>query len=177
MSIQAQSNEVDHQIWLDFTHFFNTGKKSAVGADFGTRGIRSSEDWNQYYIRPTFRYVITRRLDLGVGVAGFYTSNTEIPDLTEWRFFQEVNYMWPDFRFIGLDHRIRYEQRIFKYQTEDLVYQDHNSGRLRYQLSLETIDFDILKQKLYFTIAIEYFQKHSNDAKSFISNSRFLAIV
>jgi hypothetical protein len=177
-SVHAQSDQIEFQTWFDITAFFNLGEKSAFGGDMGVRGIISSEDWNQYYIRPTFRYVFNPRLDIAGGAALFYTSNSLVTDLTEWRFFEEFHYSWPNFRYIGFNHRIRFEQRIFSYADEDPInFANHFSTRLRYSLMIETIDMDILNQKLYFMGGAEYFQRQSSDAESLISNSRFLVIL
>ncbi len=76
--VYSQENENNIQTWFDVTQFYNVGESSALCGDMGVRGIISSNDWNQYFIRPTFRYVLNHNLDFAVGMAVFYTSNANV---------------------------------------------------------------------------------------------------
>ena len=166
----SQGEDSEFQSWLDFTSFVFLSKKSAVGGDAGFRGLLSSTDWNQVFVRPTYRFQF-KSLDLAGGLGWFYTGNKEISNVNEWRLFQQATLHWPSINLFKFNHRIRFEQRWLHYsdQKESSFFK-----RIRYQLSVRSKDFSLLSQKIYFKAAMEAFQRQNSGDERFVNTSRLI---
>ena len=172
-TVKAQEEDVDFQTWVDFTGYRFVSDKSAVGGDAGIRGLFSSRVWTQFYIRPTYRYQFNS-LDLSGGFALFYTYNSDISNVTEWRLFQQATVHWPSTNILKFNHRIRLEQRWFNYSDER---DNEFYARIRYQLTMRSRDFSIYNQKLYFKVSAEAFQRNNSGDEAFVNTSRFTFVV
>ncbi len=176
-NVAEAQDETDFQTWTDFTTFIFVSNRSAVGGDFGIRGLLSSKGWTQLYIRPTFRFQYNS-LDLAGGVGLFQTYNNDISNITEIRLFQQATLHWPTTHLLKFSHRLRFEQRFFNYNDPDEGDpEDDFSRRFRYQLSIRTRDVTVLNQKIYFKVAAEFFQKNNSSDEVFINTSRYIATV
>lgn len=177
--VNAQNDEIDFQTWTDFTLSYNTNVKSSIGGDVGIRGLISKNEWNQFYLRPTFQHHINPYLRLAGGLAYFYTTSNTLKNVSEIRLFQEGNLSWPDISVLQFAHRLRLEERFFFYEDNSLfgiINADEFLARVRYQLAAETEDFNILNQKFYFQVAAEYFLTGNKHVEPFINNNRFLIV-
>jgi len=174
---EAQEDKTDFQTWTDFTTYLFVSNRSAVGGDFGIRGLLSSKGWTQLYIRPTFRFQYNS-LDLAGGVGLFQTYNKSVSNITEIRLFQQATLHWPTTHILKFNHRLRFEQRFFNYNDPNQGDSKEDfSSRLRYQLGIRTRDFTVFKQKIYFKTAVEFFQKNNSGNEVFINTSRLIATV
>ncbi len=172
---EAQEDDTDFQSWTDFTTFIFVSNRSAVGGDFGIRGLLSSKGWTQLYIRPTFRFQYNS-LDLAGGVGLFQTYNKDFSNITEIRLFQQATLHWPTTHLLKFSHRIRFEQRFFNYTDPNEGEPEHDfSSRFRYQMMLRSKDLNIFNQKIYFKAAVEIFQKNNSGNETFVNSSRLIA--
>ena len=73
------------------------------------RGLVSKNEWNQFYLRPTYKYFFNRAIHAAGGVAIFTTVSDILDNTTEFRIFQEVKFGWPSLAFAEFSHRIRFE--------------------------------------------------------------------
>jgi uncharacterized protein DUF2490 len=174
--LNAQKDNVDFQTWTDFTLTKPISQKSLIGGDIGVRGIVSENDWNQFYIRPTYHFDIKENIRLTGGIAFFFTMNKFTSNLSELRFFQESTFKWPTFNHIHFKHRIRIEERLFFYPDDSFGNENPNQFefRTRYQLSVESKDFHIGKKNssIYFLGAFEAFFRIGNTAFDFFINNQ-----
>jgi hypothetical protein len=174
----AQNNEIDFQTWSDFTFTYIVKNRTNIGADLGVRGVVSKNDWNQFYLRPTFQYFFNRTINAAGGVAFFITASDILKNTTEFRVYQEIGLAWPQFEYVEFSHRIRFEQRFFTYEEDALFGADlpnDYESRVRYQLSFETIDLGNKNRPIYFLGAWELFYSMNDAAvEQFINNQRIL---
>jgi len=177
---KAQSDEVDFQTWTDFTFTYIIKNRNNIGADMGVRGVVSKNDWNQFYLRPTYQYYFNKTIQVAGGVAVFATFSDVIDNTNEFRIFQEVNLAWPTFAYIHFYHRLRFEQRFFSYQEDSsfgLELPNDFEARSRYQFSLESFDIHLGKNNkpIFFTAGWELFYALNEAAvEQFINNQRLL---
>ncbi len=177
---KAQTREIDFQTWTDFTFTYNIKNKTNIGGDLGARGLASINDWNQFYVRPTYQYYFNRIIHGAGGVAIFATLSDVLTNTIEFRIFQEVSFAWPSFEYVKFYHRLRFEQRFFSYQENPSLLTDIPNdfeARGRYQLSFETKDIHLGKNNspIYFLAAWEVFSAINDAAiEQFINNQRLL---
>ncbi len=174
---EAQGDDTDFQTWTDFTTYSFVSNRSAVGGDFGIRGLLSSKGWTQLYIRPTFRFQYNS-LDLAGGVGLFQTYNKDVSNITEIRLFQQATLHWPTTHLLKFSHRARFEQRFFHYSDpSEGDPEDDFFSRFRYQLMIRSRDINIFNQKIYFKAAAEIFQKNNNGNETFVNRSRLILAI
>lgn len=170
----TQNSNAEFQTWGDVTSYYFLSGRSAIGGDAGFRGILSSRDWSQLYVRPSYRFQ-HHNLDLSVGVAYFHTFNKDLSNIGEWRLFQQATLHWPSTQLIKFNHRLRLEQRFLNYKdpAEGQPETDY-FNRVRYQFLIRTRDLSIVKQKFYFKAAIEFFQRSNSGDEAFINRNRYI---
>ena len=78
---RGQSEEIDFQTWTDFTYTYPIKNRVNIGGDLGVRGLISQNDWNQFYLRPTFQYFFNRTIQVAGGVAVFTTLSDTLEKL------------------------------------------------------------------------------------------------
>lgn len=177
---KAQSQEVDFQTWSDFTITYNIKNKSNISADVGIRGLISRNEWNQIYIRPTYKYYFNTFFQVSGGVAYFGTISDEFRNTNEFRLFQEASITWPSLEILTFQHRLRFEERFFKYEESSSFVADIPDAfeaRARYQISLESSDihFGDGNRPIYFLTGWELFYALNETAiEQFINNQRIL---
>ena len=178
--VRAQSDNIDFQTWSDFTYTYNLKNKASIGADIGMRGLVSKNEWNQFYLRPTYKYFFNRAIHAAGGVAIFTTVSDILENTTEFRIFQEVKFGWPSLAFAEFSHRIRFEQRFFTYQEDpqlSIEIPNDYKSRTRYKLNIESIDIHLgdKNKPIYFVASWEWFYDFNNAAiEQFVNNQRFL---
>ena len=176
----GQSEEIDFQTWTDFTFTYNIKNKTNIGADTGIRGLISRNDWNQFYVRPAVHYYFNRTISIGGGIGLFYTSSDALENTTELRFFEESTLAWPSFNIIKFYNRVRFEQRSFTYQQDELFgtpLPNDFEARGRYQISFETLDIHLANKNMpiYFLGAFEAFYSFNDPAiEQSVNNQRIL---
>ena len=170
----TQDTNAEFQTWGDVTTYYFLSGRSAIGGDAGFRGILSSRDWSQLYIRPSYRFQY-HNLDLSAGVAYFHTFNKGLSNVAEWRLFQQATLHWPSTQLIKFNHRFRLEQRFLNYKDPAEGQPDTDYfNRVRYQFLIRTRDLSVVKQKIYLKAAIEFFQRSNSGDEAFINRNRFI---
>jgi len=157
----AQSETNTFQTWTDVNLNYSLNNKITLGGDIGLRGMVSRNNWNQFYVRPTFRLFFNRTVRMSMGVAYFFTSSDIVQNVRELRFFQQVIITWPKFEYIAIKHRVRLEERFFAYGDQIVLNTPRSDKeiRSRYQIGLESADFKLFKENnyLYFLTNFEAF--------------------
>ena len=172
----AQNSEVDFQTWTDVTLTYFFSQKLSLGGDAGLRGIVSSKDWNQFYIRPTINYTVSPRVKISGGIGSFNTFNKTLSNTYEIRFFQDAHISWPDIGWVDFYHRFRFEERFFFYEK----LENNGNVRGRYLFRARTIDFKLLSKKKsnYLKGMWEVFVPIGESAAElFVNNQRFYAAI
>ena len=129
------------EFWTDLTLTKKIKPKWTAGGDFGYRTSLGNSIYRLLYIRPNIKYQIRPHLSAMVGLGSFNTIGSEISNTYEFRIYQDLNISWPELKWASFFHRIRLEQRFFKYQSDELP-EDFNV-RGRYQIGLKTNQFSI----------------------------------
>ena len=173
----TQAQEIDFQTWTDVSIRYTIKNKADIGGDFGIRGLISRNEWNQFYIRPTFRFFFNDLLKASGGVAYFATISGKYRNTYEFRLFQEATVTWPSFEIIDFKHRLRFEERFFNYEQSSAYTTDIPADfetRARYQFSLETADihFGDRNQPIYLIAGWEVFYALNENALEQIINSQ-----
>lgn len=137
----------DNQLWTDYnltvpvpsTNKFTYGGDAGWrrGGDTGIQGFISTADFNQIIVRPTARYRFSQMINVGGGVAGFFTFNNGAENIYEFRIQEEVNVRWPDLSFLALFYRVRFDQRFFYVDNGP----NEQTGRVRYLVGMESEDY------------------------------------
>ncbi len=169
------TTDVDFQTWTDFSLNVHLTNKSRLGGDAGIRGLVSSKDWNQFYIRPTYRYYFNQTVNVSTGAAFFYTVNNTLGNVSEFRLFQEIDLLWPNLTVVTFNNRFRLEERFFFYESQTKT-NDWNA-RGRYELYIESRDFNLLQflHNIYLLASLEYFLPFNNSATElFINRNRLV---
>ena len=168
----GQSNDrTDFQTWSDLTFYHYFTNRVSMGGDVGLRGIVSSKDWNLIYVRPTVHYTHNSTFKFSGGIGSFNTFNKTSINSYELRFFQDIYISWPSLGWIDFRHRIRFEERLFFYPSEDNAF----SVRGRYLLSGTTINFKFIgKRKGYYLKAMwePFFPLGESAPELFVNNQR-----
>ncbi len=172
-----ESDDVDFQLWTDYNlrkdlQTKEERKVHSIGGDAGIRGFISNQDWNQFYIRPTFTYRFHRILSLAGAAAGFGTFNVDTANVFEFRTHQDVMATFPETDFFSLFYRLRFEQRFFFYQD----YENDQELRLRLLIGIESPDIRLGagKRPFYFQFFYESFQNLNEESavEVFINQAR-----
>ena len=163
LGLDSKSQEVDHQLWMNYALTIPINKSLSYGGDVGLRGFGSNIEWNQILIRPAITYRFKYPLSMAVAVAWFRTSNRNSFNVNEFRVHQDFNVKWPDFGFMEFFYRVRIEERFFFYQ-EDL--DNSFNVRLRALIGIETQDFTWFgsKRPIYFQGIYEAFKTLGNES-------------
>lgn len=159
---------------VTLTYFFS--QKLSLGGDVGLRGIISSKDWNQFYIRPTINYSVAPRVKISGGIGSFNTFNKTLSNTYEIRLFQDAHISWPDIGWVDFYHRFRFEERFFFYENLD----SDQAIRGRYLFRTRTMDFKLLSKKKSFYLKgmWEVFVPIGESAAElFVNNQRFYAAI
>ncbi|HBH22059.1 MAG TPA: hypothetical protein DDY13_01415 [Cytophagales bacterium] len=168
-SVVGQSG--DYQIWTDFTIKYESTNRIGLGGDVGYRTEPGSGDWNTFYIRPTVYYAPNNIFKLNGGLAYFKVFQDFPQNSDEIRLFQDFHFNWPDFGWLLIRNRIRFEERFFFFPDGD----DDFSARGRYRINLESRDFGLFgsARKLYLVGSWEGFlQLNQAVEELFINNYR-----
>jgi hypothetical protein len=145
-SIAQSDDQVDFQTWSDLTLTWSFSRKLSMGGDLGFRGIVSSKDWNQFYIRSGIKYRFSSIFNVDAGLASFNNLNKNAGNVYDFRLFQDANLTWPEIGYVIFRHRWRFEQRFFFYENLD----NDKNVRGRYQIQIETVDFKLFSKKRSF---------------------------
>jgi len=171
-SIYAQNDEeVDFQTWTDLTIKNYLSQKWILTGDLGIRGLVSTKDWNQFYIRPTIEYLISPSFNVRGAVGLFNTRYEALSNALEFRIHQEADLKWPDFSVITFNHRLRFEERFFFYKE----LENDISFRMRYLIGIETTNFRIIgkKRAFYLLAQAEWFiPLGKSSAEVLVNNTR-----
>lgn len=173
-TLKAQQDDVDFQTWTDLTLTYFYNQKLSIGGDVGLRGIVSSREWNQFYIRPTISYVAAPRLKIAGGIGSFNTINKVVSNTYEIRFFQDAHISWPEIVWVDFYHRFRFEERFFFYENLENDW----TVRGRYLFRARTIDFKLFSKKksFYLKAMWELFVPIGESATElFVNNQRYYA--
>ena len=108
--------DVFRELWTDITLIYSINEKVNIVGDAGIRGTFTNNVWRQFYIRPQIEYKLLPILSLTGGIASFNTFNNDIGNVYEFRIFQDADLSWPEFKWMNIFHRLRFEQRFLNYQ-------------------------------------------------------------
>ncbi len=173
----SAQEEIDRQLWLDYDlrvdlRERNKSKVHSLGGDAGIRGFISNQEWNQFYIRPTFTYRLRRVLSFSGAAAFFGTVNRDTTNSNEVRFHQEIFARFPETEFFTLFYRIRLEERFFNYENSP----SDQEVRIRGLIGIESPDIHLGKGRrpFYFQFFWESFRNLSGPSASevFINQAR-----
>lgn len=155
-SQSGRSQDVDNQLWINYTLTVPASTNFSYGGDVGVRGLVSNQDWNQILIRPTATYRFNQTIRVAGAVALFSTFNRDVKNLYEFRIHQDLNIRWPDLSVLSIFYRLRIEERFFFYEN---LPNDFNV-RVRYLIGIESQDFTFLgsKRPIYFQAIWEGFK-------------------
>ncbi len=172
LAVKGRSQDVDHQLWMNYALTVPVNKNFSFGGDAGFRGFFSNQNWNQILIRPTATYRFNPIFSVAGAVALFSTFNKEVDNIYEFRVHQDVNVSWPDITVLSLFYRLRIEQRFFFYEN----LPDNFNVRIRYLIGAESMDFTLLgsKRPIYFQAIWEGFAALGKESASeiFINQAR-----
>ena len=168
------SQEIDNQLWMNYSVKVKTASDFSYGGDTGIRGVWSNYNWNQFLIRPTVNYKINRTFDAALAVALFQTWNKNYPNITEFRIHQDLSFEWPRTEWFSVFGRVRLEERFFSYQNEELKDEFRVRGRLLLGIQTQDLTWFGEKRPIFFQTLYEGFQTFGNDDTDFfINQSRF----
>jgi hypothetical protein len=175
VTAQTSAQEVENQLWLNYALNIRPKPSFSYGGDIGLRGLISSEDWNQYLIRPSVTYRFSQVVSASAAMAYFGTVNKGNDNNSgEFRLHQEVRVNWPDLNILNVFYRIRVEQRWFSYQSEDEA--NEFRFRVRYLIGLESADIRLFggDKPVYLQAILEGFETLSdkNASETFINRIR-----
>jgi hypothetical protein len=167
---------VDFQSWTDYNYNAPLSKKFSLVGDIGIRGLISSYDFNQVFVRPGVRWKFHKLFSLAGSLAVFNTFNKYEYNLTEFRITADLNAKWPDLNFLNISYRLRIENRTFFFKNFD----NENNFRGRLLVSFNTKRFRIFSEKraIYFQAQFEPFYTFGFNSLSelFINQTRIHAI-
>ena len=140
LELMAQ-DEVDNQLWLDYNLRVDLQERTSpqvhsIGGDAGIRGFISNQEWNQFYIRPTYTYRLRRIANFALAAAYFGTFNADTTNSHELRFHQDIFARFPDNEYFAIFYRVRLEQRLFYYEGGNT----EQSLRIRFLIGIESPD-------------------------------------
>jgi len=157
----AQSEDLPTQLWLSFQHQRRVGEKTSVFGSLGYEELMSREsfwgEWNKLYLTGGGSYDLGKRFRIAGGVGVYYTYQPKIPDLFEFRLWQEGTAFWPDspgaVRRLVFVHRLRFEERVTELEGWGFAM------RLRYRLDtkIPLNKYTLEPGAFYLPIAIEFF--------------------
>ena len=140
------------EFWTDISLLFPISEKINIGGDAGIRGTFTNNVWRQFYIRPQIHYELLPLLSLTGGIASFNTFNDDIGNVYEFRIFQDADLSWPKFKWVGIFHRLRLEQRFLNYQDD---IESDFSFRGRYLIGGRSTNFSLFGgEKDFFGMAM-----------------------
>lgn len=157
-NLPGKSQDVDHQLWLNYGLTVPINKNLSYGGDVGFRGFISNYAWNQILIRPAITYRFNYPISVALAVAWFRTSNRDDFNVNEFRIHQDFNLKWPDLGFLKLFFRVRVEERFFFY--EETTFPNSFNVRLRGLIGIETPYYSWFghKRPIYFQAMYEGFK-------------------
>ena len=164
------SQEIDNQLWMNYSVKVKTASDFSYGGDTGIRGVWSNYNWNQFLIRPTVNYKINRTFDGALAVALFQTWNKNYPNITEFRIHQDLSFEWPRTEWFSVFGRVRLEERFFSYQNEELKDEFRVRGRLLLGIQTQDLTWFGEKRPIFFQTLYEGFQTFGNDDTDFFIN-------
>ena len=127
-----KKSSANDQLWFDFFPHLYISEIFEYYGDTGYRTLLNENIWHKIYARPSVRYHIDKYWELHGGVGFFYDFNKEISDRFEIRPWQGIQLGWPRIINLGINHYVRFEQRI-SFLTDD--WSSSLALRLRYMLS------------------------------------------
>jgi len=167
----AQSEDLPTQLWLSFQHQRRVGEKTSVFGSLGYEELMSREsfwgEWNKLYLTGGGSYDLGKRFRIAGGVGVYYTYQPKIPDLFEFRLWQEGTAFWPDspgaVRRLVFVHRLRFEERVTELEGWGFAM------RLRYRLDtkIPLNKYTLEPGAFYLPIAIEFFADLIDEAPEF----------
>jgi hypothetical protein len=140
-----------HQTWIDMTVWYRLNDKMKVGGDFGYRTALDQVTFHTVYFRPSFRWKVSPSTTLGLMISNHQTFNSDIIDLNELRFAQQVQVTWPNNKKINLKHRVRMEERFYFIDQGK-----ENESRVRYRLALIPATFNLFNTSTPFYAHISW---------------------
>jgi hypothetical protein len=157
----AQSEDLPTQLWLSFQTQRKVGEKTSVFGSLGYEELMSREsfwgEWNKLYVTGGGSYDLGKRFRVAAGAGLYYTYQSEISDLFEFRLWQEGTAFWPDspgaVRRLVFVHRLRLEERVT--EAEEWGF----AMRLRYRLDtkIPLNKYTLEPGAFYLPLAVEFF--------------------
>lgn len=143
--------------WVDITTRFSFTDNFRYDGDLGYRHAFSSNDFKQWYLRPSVSYQIHPRFTVHGGIGLFQSFLGSGKRAFELRPWQGLRFVGPQFKGYKVSHFLRLEQRIL--WTKGTEIDSNYRLRGRYQLGVKTPTYNILFDNgLYVTGSIEFFR-------------------
>lgn len=164
----AQSLFQVHEAWVDMTLWYNINESVKIGGDFGYRTALSQTAFQTFYFRPSLRWQLNKVVILGFAISNHQTFNTEVSNLNELRFAQQLFVKSPNIWKFKINHRLRFEERYFfiNQAKEDAM-------RMRYRLAINPPSFSVfnIASPFYSRISWEAFITLGTSYEDLIGNS------
>jgi hypothetical protein len=150
------TNEIDHQSWLDFRTYYVINDLWTYDGDYGVRGILSGEDWQRIYINPSGAYNLSSQTSLRGGIRFMFTHEITTTNPFEIRPWQGIRFIWPRTKFLILSQYARLEERFVFHKQDDKSDFDI---RARYRIMAKTpnLKWESINQTFYFLVSFEFF--------------------
>jgi hypothetical protein len=169
----GQSEDLPTQLWLSFQHQRKVGEKTSVFGSLGYEELMSREsfwgEWNKLYGNGGASYDLGERFRVAGGIGLYYTYQTEIADVFEFRLWQEGTAFWPDspgaVRRLVFTHRLRFEERVTEFEGWAFAM------RLRYRLDtkIPLNKYTLEPGAFYVPLAIEFFADFLEETPEFFA--------
>jgi hypothetical protein len=177
LGVPSQAQEVDTQMWLNYSLTIPLSPKLSYGGDFGYRRDLNIYDWDQFLIRPTVTYRLNKTFRASGALALFQTFNRNTNNISEFRIHQDFNVNWPELEVVRVFSRFRAEQRFFYYQNLPTGLSPNTFNvRLRFLGGAQTRDITFFGEErpIYFKFIFEGFVTLNKEEATefFINNTR-----
>jgi hypothetical protein len=176
----GQSEDLPTQLWLSFQHQRKVSEKTRVFSSLGYEELTSREsfwgEWNKLYVNGGASYDLGERFRVAGGVGLYYTYQTGIADVFEFRMWQEGTAFWPDspgaVRRLVFVHRLRLEERI----TEAVGWGFALRVRYRLDTKIPLNKYTLEPGVFYVPLAVEFFGDLTDPAPEFFAKTNRLTV-
>jgi hypothetical protein len=156
LKLQSQ-DQVDHQLWLDYYHYYQFKPDWTSYGDAGYRTVTDELSWMEIYIRPSISWHKKKLFDLNGGLGFFYTFNYDTVNNFEFRPWQGIKFKWPNLKHISFYGYVRIEERFnFPVDTWALEFNLRFRFKVGFKAMLYTFDHE-MPRYIYLPFSVEVF--------------------
>lgn len=166
--LRANDNKSE-EIWFDITTEYFLSDRWLYNGDQGIRGSFSSNNFTQWYFRPSVSYQAYSWLTVHGGVGLFQSFLGDNVNIIELRPWQGLLFTWPQYRGYAVTHFLRLEQRLNWLSGPRNDFEFKLRGR--YQLGITSPTYNILFDNgIYLRGSIEFFRNLDNSITENFTN-------